>query len=230
MHDLLMTSTPIPSDGVTKHRTIDQDEMEFPSVGGIRSATSGHCSTMTTVTGPSEEARILAERTADALHDTKKTIAAAESITCGNIAAGLAAAPDASQWFRGAVVAYGREVKFSLLGVDPGPVITSSCVEQMAVNVRRLLGADIAVATTGAGGPGREEGQPAGTVFIGIATRDGCSIRECHFFGEPSDIVHKATVQALRDLAEAVLEDPRSQGQSAPQQSQQRTGAAISAE
>ena len=185
---------------------------------------------MTTSTGPCEEAQILAERTAEALHNPKRTVAAAESITCGNIAAALAAAPNASQWFRGSVVAYSREVKFSVLRVDPGPVITSSCVQQMAVNVRRLLGADIAVATTGAGGPGREEDQPAGTVFIGIATPDGCSTRECHFLGEPSEIVHEATLQALRDLADAVVEDPRSQAQISTDPSRQRTRTAVSAE
>lgn len=165
----------------------------------------GHCSVMTALPVTPDEANHLAERVAQALHGTNRTAATAESITCGSIAASLAAAHDASQWFHGGVVAYTRNVKFSVLGVDPGPVITAGCARQMAVGAARLLGADVAVGTTGVGGPDAEEGQPAGTVFIAVATGVGCQVREYHFDGEPPDVVRNATIQALRDLV-AVLD------------------------
>src|ERR1700712_5335471 len=118
-------------------------------------------------TGPAAEASALARRVTQALDG--RTVASAESITSGNIAAALAAAEDASRWFKGSVVTYAREAKFSVLGVDRGPVISADCVRQMAVNAAGLFDADITVATTGAGGPGDEEGQPPGTVFIAVA-------------------------------------------------------------
>jgi nicotinamide-nucleotide amidase len=77
----------------------------------------------------------------------------------------------------------------------------------MAIGAAALLDADIAVSTTGAGGPGPEEEQPAGTVFIAVTTPDGIQVREFHVTGEPPDIVHAATIQALRDLAHAVTEN-----------------------
>jgi nicotinamide-nucleotide amidase len=159
---------------------------------------------MNQLTGPTNEASSLAQQVAQALDG--RSVATAESITSGNIASALAAAENASVWFKGSVVAYAREVKYSVLGVDRGPVITSSCVAQMATSVSSLLDADISVGTTGAGGPGPEEGQPPGTVFIAIDTRDRCHIRAYRFEGEPADVVHKATIQALRDLADVLTD------------------------
>jgi nicotinamide mononucleotide (NMN) deamidase PncC len=67
-----------------------------------------------------------------------------------------------------------------------------------------LLGADISVATTGVGGPDAEEGQPAGTVFIAVGAQDRCGVKQYQFDGEPAQVVHLSTIQALRDLAAAV--------------------------
>jgi nicotinamide mononucleotide (NMN) deamidase PncC len=61
-------------------------------------------------------------------------------------------------------------VKFDLLDVDPGPVLTARAAEQMATGVRTLIRAEIGVSTTGVAGPDTEEGQPVGTLFVGIAT------------------------------------------------------------
>lgn len=154
-------------------------------------------------TGPAKEAAALAEQVADAL--AGRTVAAAESVTSGNVAAALAAAKGAGEWLKGSVVAYHREVKFSVLGVQPGPVITADCAKQMALQVSSLLDSDLSVATTGAGGPGLEEGQQPGTVFIAVATSDGCHVNAYHFGGEPAEVVHHSTVQALRDLAAAAV-------------------------
>ncbi len=157
-----------------------------------------------------EEHRSATERTdqferqiADALLNSNRTAAVAESLTGGNISAGLSAIEGASDWFLGGVVAYAEEVKFDLLGVDRGPVITARSAEQMARGVSRLLHADLAVATTGVGGPGPQEGLPQGTVFIAVATPTTAYVQEYRFEGDPSEVVRQTTRQALQDLAEA---------------------------
>jgi nicotinamide-nucleotide amidase len=143
----------------------------------------------------------LADLVAGALRRTNGTVTAAESVTGGQVTCQLSAAGGAAEWFRGGLVAYSEYAKFSVLGVDPGPVITRRCAQQMATGVKNLLSADYAVSTTGAGGPGPEEGQPAGTVFIAVASPACCQVRNYHFDGDPQAIVQQATAQALRDLA-----------------------------
>jgi nicotinamide-nucleotide amidase len=79
------------------------------------------------------------------------TIAAAESVSAGSVAVGLAAADQASTWFRGSLVAYSSGVKFDVLKVqDAAAVITADAAVQMARGAPQLLGADITVVTTGA--------------------------------------------------------------------------------
>jgi len=115
---------------------------------------------------------------ADALKRGQQTAAAAESLTGGQVSAGLSAIEGASDWFVGGVVAYAPEVKFDLLAVDRGPVVNAATARQMATGVARLLHADFAVATTGVGGPGPQEGRPEGTVFIAVATPTDCTAEE----------------------------------------------------
>src|SRR5690606_25496880 len=117
----------------------------------------------TTMSDSSEHARKHAAGIARLAMAKRLSIGAAESLTSGAIASALGEAEEASSWFRGAVVAYASQVKFDVLGVAPGPVVTAECGAQMARGARELLGADWAVAVTGAGGPGTEEGQPPGT-------------------------------------------------------------------
>jgi nicotinamide-nucleotide amidase len=155
-------------------------------------------------TRQTEEIVDLEERIAEALTRTGRTVAAAESLTGGNVSAALSAIEGASGWFRGGVVAYAETVKFDLLGVSPGPVITAETARQMALGVARLLAADFAVSTSGVGGPGPQEGLPQGTVFIGLATADGGSARQYAFDGEPAEVVKQSTRQALVDLAAIV--------------------------
>lgn len=128
------------------------------------------------------------------------TVAAAESLTSGAIASHLGAAEAASEWFAGAVVAYSKQVKFSVLGVEPGPVVTGRCAAQMARGVARLTGADFAVAVTGVGGPEEEEGQPVGTVYVGFHGPDGHSVEEHHFDGDAQAILRNTVRAALRML------------------------------
>nr|WP_106970260.1 nicotinamide-nucleotide amidohydrolase family protein [Kitasatospora phosalacinea] len=106
------------------------------------------------------------------------TLAVAESLTGGLLAAALVAVPGASAAFRGSVTAYATELKASVLGVDEGLLDVHGPVHpvvarQMAEGVRRLLGADWALATTGVAGPDRQDGQDVGTVYVGLAGPTG---------------------------------------------------------
>nr|WP_205314656.1 CinA family protein [Nocardioides houyundeii] len=96
------------------------------------------------------------------------------------------------------------EVKFNLLGVEPGPLITERCAEEMASGAAKVLQADAVVSTTGAGGPDEEEGHPPGTAVIGLTVRGFSSIHWVHVEGEPSEVVHQVRDEALRLLLEAL--------------------------
>jgi nicotinamide-nucleotide amidase len=137
------------------------------------------------------------------------SVAVAESLTGGQIACRLAAAPDAASWFRGGLVAYAAEVKFEVLGVPPGPVVTEECARAMARGAARLLDADLAVAVTGVGGPDDEEGQPAGSVWFALVSPAGEHVERRRFAGDPDEIVAATTeraVQLLRDAARSAAE------------------------
>jgi nicotinamide-nucleotide amidase len=132
------------------------------------------------------------------------TVAVAESLTGGNLAATLAAAPNASSWFRGGLVAYAPDVKFEVLGVPPGPVVTEECAQAMARGVAELLRADLAVAVTGVGGPGHEEGKPPGTVWLAVTSPSGGHAELREFDGEPEEILAATTRNALALLRDLV--------------------------
>ena len=97
----------------------------------------------------------------------------AESLTGGLVAARIVAVPGASEWFRGGIVAYASEVKADLLDVPPGPVVSEAAARRRwPTGVRRALGADVGLSTTGVAGPTEQEGQPPGTVWLGMAVGD----------------------------------------------------------
>lgn len=135
-------------------------------------------------------------------HDFR--VAAAESLTCGQLSADLGAGPEASGWFRGGVVAYASEVKFDVLGVTPGPVITDTCAREMATGTARLLRADAVVATTGVGGPDHEEGEPPGTVYVAALVRGSVTCVRLDLSGDPAEVLRQTRCRALAILHEAM--------------------------
>ena len=145
-----------------------------------------------------------ARRIAELAHEQGRSVAAAESLTSGRVAASLGAAPDAATWFRGGLVAYHDEVKHGVLGVPPGPVVSEAAARQMAEGVARLLGADVAVATTGVGGPDEQDGQPPGTVFVGVRIDGDVTCRELSLEGDPDEVVEASTLAALELLRRAI--------------------------
>lgn len=102
------------------------------------------------------------------------TIAVAESLTGGQLAAAFTAVPGASAVFRGSVTAYATDLKASVLGVDAVLLASSGAVHpevarQMADGVRRVCRADLGLATTGVAGPEPQDGHPVGTVFVAVS-------------------------------------------------------------
>jgi nicotinamide-nucleotide amidase len=144
----------------------------------------------------------LKQRLADLVLDRSWRVAAAESVTAGLVANAFAQAPSASDWFLGGVVAYATEVKQTLLGVAPGPVVNAATAEQMARGVAELLRAQVAVATTGVGGPDPEEGQPAGTVWVGLYVDGDVTSQRVHVPGDPEQVCTGSAQHALRLLCD----------------------------
>ncbi len=109
---------------------------------------------------------------ADRLLAHGATLSVAESVTGGLIASRLVAVAGASTWFRGGVVSYASDVKYDLLKVPAGPVVSPEAAQAMALGVRTLRGSDIGLSVTGVAGPDEQDGQPVGTVFVGISMGD----------------------------------------------------------
>lgn len=127
-------------------------------------------------------------------------VATAESLTSGLVAVHLGAAPQSAEWFTGGVVTYTADAKQRALQVPPGPVVSARAATAMADGAAHLLAADVAVSTTGVGGPDEQEGQPVGTVFIAVRTPKGTTWSEHHFDGDAQEILEAVTAAAL-DLA-----------------------------
>lgn len=101
------------------------------------------------------------------------TLGVAESVTGGLMGGRLTNVPGSSRVFRGGVISYASDVKFDVLGVEPGPVVSEGAAVQMAHGARRVLGSDVAIAVTGVAGPDEQDGRPVGTLCIGVVLADG---------------------------------------------------------
>jgi PncC family amidohydrolase len=106
------------------------------------------------------------------------TLATAESLTGGRLAALLTEIPGSSEVYRGGVVAYATDLKVQVLDVprslvEQYGVVSAECARAMAHGVRRLTGATYGVSTTGVAGPDLQEGKAVGTVYIALAGPDG---------------------------------------------------------
>jgi nicotinamide-nucleotide amidase len=109
------------------------------------------------------------EAVARALRSAGLTLGLAESLTGGLVASRLVNVEGASDWFKGSIVAYDSKVKYSLLNVPEGPVVSEVAAKAMASNAREVLGSDVGLSFTGVAGPTEQDGKPPGTVFLGLA-------------------------------------------------------------
>ncbi|HWE66880.1 MAG TPA: competence/damage-inducible protein A [Acidimicrobiales bacterium] len=145
--------------------------------------------------------------TANVLISRGLTLGVAESLTGGLIASRLVNVPGASAWFRGGVVAYHEQVKFDVLGVPVGPVVSEKAAAAMAEGVRRVTGADVGLGITGVAGPDDQEGVAPGTVFVGLARPDGSTTtRELRVPGDRERVRQYGSISALDLLRRALLE------------------------
>lgn len=140
------------------------------------------------------------------LIDRGLTLGLAESLTGGLIASRLVAVEGASAWFRGGIVSYATEVKQDLLDVPSGPVVSAPAAEAMAAGAVRRLGSDIGLSVTGVAGPATQDGQPAGTVFVGLSLPGrGTESFELRLPGDRPRVRSYAAISALDALRRALL-------------------------
>jgi nicotinamide-nucleotide amidase len=137
------------------------------------------------------------------------TLAVAESLTGGLVAAELTGVPGASRTFRGSVTAYATELKQEVLGVDGALLAERGAVDPdvaraMAEGVRQVLGADWGLATTGVAGPDPQDGKPVGTVYVAVASSGGTEALGLQLAGDRAAI-RSATVEAVLSLLEGSL-------------------------
>jgi len=133
------------------------------------------------------------------------TLATAESLTGGRLAAAVTAVPGASARYLGGLVTYATELKQSLLGVPVElvaqyGVVSAECARAMAEGCREVTGATYALATTGVAGPDSQEGKPVGTVFVGLAGPGGVSALAMELVGDRHQIQDRACREALSAL------------------------------
>jgi nicotinamide-nucleotide amidase len=128
-----------------------------------------------------------------------ETLGLAESLTGGLVGSRCAAVRGATNWFRGSIVSYASEVKFSVLGVPEGPVVSAESAKAMAVGAVKVLGSDIGLSVTGVAGPDEQDGQPVGTVFYGIARGGDVDSVEVRLPGD-RDRVRQFSAISLMDL------------------------------
>ena len=153
---------------------------------------------MSAVNAPSAESVVAALRAAHL------TVATAESLTGGLVAAALTDVPGSSAVVRGGVVAYATDIKESVLGVSAELTGRRGAVDpdvalQMAEGVRRLLGSDIGVSCTGVAGPDAQDGHAPGLVYIAIA-RAGVPVVEELQLGGGRIEVREGTVRRALEL------------------------------
>ena len=142
---------------------------------------------------------------ADLLLAQGLTLGVAESLTGGLVGARLAETEGASRWFRGSVVAYDSRVKFHLLGVPEGPVVSAEAAEAMATGACRALKADAGIGVTGVAGPTTQDDQPVGTVFMAVAVDGKVESVRVHFTGDRQHIRQFSTISLLDMLRRRLL-------------------------
>lgn len=132
-----------------------------------------------------------------------RKLALAESLTGGSVAAAIVDIAGASEILRGSVVSYASDLKVSVLGVNADlvrehGVVNAQTALQMARGAASVLGADIAVATTGVAGPGPSEGCDAGTVYLASVIGSSEVVMKCLFVGDRNAVRKRTTLAALQ--------------------------------
>jgi nicotinamide-nucleotide amidase len=136
----------------------------------------------------------------------RQTLAVAEGVTGGLVAAQLASVRGASAWFRGGVVAYDNRLKVELLAVpqdvlEEKGAVSAAAAEAMAVGCRTRLRTDLAVSTVGIAGPdGGSAEKPVGLVYVGLAWADGSSSGHFTWPGTRLEVQRRTAKMALNHV------------------------------
>ncbi|MCY4271975.1 MAG: competence/damage-inducible protein A [bacterium] len=141
----------------------------------------------------------------DALRRRGWTLALAESLTGGLIGSRITAVAGASDVFRGGVVSYAGDVKFDLLGVPEGRVVSEQAVTAMARGAAKLLGADCAIAVTGVAGPDSLDGEAPGTVWMATLVAGEVEANRVVFPFDRERTRQFTTVSVLNNLRVRIL-------------------------
>lgn len=139
------------------------------------------------------------------LRERGLTLGVAESVTGGLVAGRLTGVPGASEVLRGALVSYASEVKFDLLGVPGGPVVSEVAAAAMATGVRRVLGANVGLALTGVAGPTEQDGMPVGTLCVGVDDGSTVVTRTFRLPGQREQMRQMSVITALDFLRRHLL-------------------------
>lgn len=142
-----------------------------------------------------------------------KTISTAESCTGGKIAAVLTSVSGASKYFKGSVVSYATAVKIDVLGISESlikenSVVSKEVVSAMALNIKKMMKTDYAIATTGNAGPLKgDSNAEVGAVFIALATPSEVIVEEFNF-GQPREkVIDRAVIKSLELLQKEILKN-----------------------
>ncbi|CAN5189738.1 competence/damage-inducible protein A [soil metagenome] len=130
------------------------------------------------------------------LLERELTLGMAESLTGGMMGSRMVTAAGASEFFKGSIVCYQSQVKFDLLDVPEGPVVTAAAAEAMAAGARRVLRTDVVLAVTGVAGPADQEGKPPGTVFVGLALDGAVESVQLNLAGDRDRVREFTTISA----------------------------------
>lgn len=133
------------------------------------------------------------------------TVGVAESLTGGLVGARLAETEGASHWFEGSIVAYDSKVKYELLDVPEGPVVSPQAARAMAEGACRALRADVGLGITGVAGPTTQDDQPVGTVFMAVSMDGRTDVAEHHLPGGRQHVRQYATITLLDMLRRRLL-------------------------
>lgn len=189
----------------------DEDRGEAPAEACSEARAQTHGAASGAACGEMSETvrRAIAE-----MAERSLTLACAESLTGGALCSAFVEISGASAVLRGSVTAYAVDLKASILGVDGELLRTKGSVEErvaldMARGACRLLGADVALATTGVAGPGPADGHAAGTVWVACAGKLGERARLRRFSGGRSNVRARAVEAAVDLLAELLCMTPR---------------------
>jgi nicotinamide-nucleotide amidase len=143
------------------------------------------------------------------LMDRDETLAVAESLTGGLLAATIVDVPGSSEVFRGGLVVYATALKESLAGVPGGLLAERGPVDPdvaraLAAGAKDRCGADWGLATTGVAGPEPQDGVPVGTVYVACAGPGTSEVRRLRLSGDRAAVRNATVIAALDLLAELV--------------------------